>query len=80
MVDQQDASAANDSAFWWNRGTPPVGAYWWVGAYQTYTWIDPANEIIGMVWAQSTDLVKFPFMQDYHTLVYEAFDGSASSE
>jgi len=73
VVNQKTVAAINSNGFWWNRGTPPVGSYWWVGAYQTYFWIDPQNEIVGVFMAQSTDVMKYPFMQEFHTLVYEAF-------
>lgn len=60
------------NGFWWNRGAPPVGSCWWIGASNTYFWIDPTNEIIGLVLAQTTDVMRYPFMQEFHTLVYAA--------
>lgn len=73
VVDDQEG-APLENGFWWNRlGRPAVGSYWWVGALQTYFWIDPTNEIIGMVMAQSTDLVPFAYKQEFHTMVYDAY-------
>lgn len=59
------------NGFWWNKGAPPVGSYWWVGAYQTYFWIDPENKIIGLLMAQSVNM-QFPFMQEFHAMAYDA--------
>jgi len=71
------APATNGSGFWWNRGAPPAGSCWWIGASNTYFWFDPANEISGLVLAQTTDVMKYPFMQEFHTLVYEALKPEA---
>ena len=30
----------------------PAGIYRWLGYYSTYFWIDPENDLVGMVWAQ----------------------------
>jgi CubicO group peptidase (beta-lactamase class C family) len=60
--------------FWWHRGAPPVGSYGWIGAYMTDFWIDPSNEIIGMLFTQSADGMKYPFLPEFRELVYEAFD------
>lgn len=30
----------------------PVGIYRWLGYYSTYFWVDPANNLIAMVWTQ----------------------------
>jgi CubicO group peptidase (beta-lactamase class C family) len=30
----------------------PVGIYRWLGYYSTNFWVDPRNQVIGMVWAQ----------------------------
>lgn len=73
VVDDQEG-APLDNGFWWNqRGRPAIGSYWWIGALQTYFWIDPANEIIGMVMTQSSDLMPFGYKQEFHTMVYEAY-------
>jgi CubicO group peptidase (beta-lactamase class C family) len=75
----------NHPGFWWHRGAPPTGSYGWIGAYMTDFWIDPSNEIIGMLFTQSADGMKYPFLQEFRELVYEAFvngafRGSASND
>lgn len=74
VVDDEDV-APQPNGFWWNRGAPPVGSFWWVGAHQTYFWVDPTNEIIGMVMAQAAELMPYAYKQEFHTMVYEAFQG-----
>lgn len=77
VVDDKEG-APLDSGFWWNqRGRPAVGSYWWIGALQTYFWIDPANKIIGMVMTQSSDLMPFAYKQVFHTMVYEAYEAGS---
>jgi hypothetical protein len=34
----------------------------------TYFRFDPANEIIGLVLAQTTNAMEYPLMQEFHTL------------
>ncbi len=60
--------------FWWHRGAPPTHSFGWVGIYMTDFWIDPDNGVIGMLMTQAADGMRFPFLQEFHTMVYEAFD------
>jgi CubicO group peptidase (beta-lactamase class C family) len=30
----------------------PAGNYRWLGLYSTYFWVDPVNDLVGMVWTQ----------------------------
>ena len=57
------------------RPTPEgVGTFRWSGFASTYFWIDPKNDVIGMVWAQvlpSNGIVEAPFER----LVYQAITG-----
>ncbi len=78
VVEQKNAIASADD-WGWNRGAPPADSYWWVGAYQTYFWIDPTHEIVGLLFAQSTEGLKYPFMQEFHALVYEALEKEEAS-
>ena len=77
VVDDENAPPL-PNGFWWNRGAPPIGSYWWIGSYQTYFWIDPENEIIGMLMTQSIDM-PYPYKQEFHKMVYEAFRGGVVS-
>lgn len=74
VVDSQDAPPL-PNGFWWNRGAPPVGSYWWVGSFQTYFWIDPANRIIGILMTQSPEMMPYDYKQEFHTMVYGALGG-----
>ena len=74
VVDSQDVPPL-PNGFWWNRGAPPVGSYWWVGSFQTYFWIDPANRIIGILMTQSPEMMPYDYKQEFHTMVYGAFGG-----
>lgn len=73
VVDDQPGEAL-PNGFWWNQhGKPAIGSYWWIGSLQTYFWVDPTHEIIGMVMAQSIDM-PFPYKQEFHTMVYDAYE------
>jgi CubicO group peptidase (beta-lactamase class C family) len=58
------------------RPTPEaVGTFRWSGFASTYFWIDPKNDLIGMVWAQllpSNGAMEGPFVR----LVYDAISAS----
>ncbi len=71
------APEKNHPGFWWHRGAPPAGSYGWIGAYMTDVWVDPSNEIIGMLFTQSADGMKYLFLQEFRELVYEAFGNGA---
>lgn len=73
VVDSQDVPPL-PNGFWWNRGAPPVGSCWWVGALQTYFWIDPANRIIGILMTQSPEMMPYDYKQEFHTMVYKALE------
>ncbi|MBR9991208.1 MAG: beta-lactamase family protein [Gemmatimonadetes bacterium] len=48
------------------------GIYRWSGYVGTYFWIDPANDLIGMVWAQFTPGRTWDLEQEFQRLVYAA--------
>lgn len=50
----------------------PNGIYRWSGYVGTYFWIDPGNELIGMVWTQFTPGRTYTLEQDFQRMVYEA--------
>ncbi len=49
-----------------------VGTYAWAGAYNTYFFIDPDEELIGMVWSQHFPFRKYPIADQFKVAVYQA--------
>jgi CubicO group peptidase (beta-lactamase class C family) len=56
------------------KATLPGGAgiYRWSGYVGTYFWIDPANDLIAMVWTQLSPGRTYPLEKDFQRLVYAA--------
>ena len=50
----------------------PAGIYRWSGYVGTYFWIDPVNDLIGMVWTQFTPGRTYPLEQEFQRMVYES--------
>jgi CubicO group peptidase (beta-lactamase class C family) len=50
----------------------PVGTFRWSGYIGTYFWIDPANDLIAMVWTQFSPGARYPLELTFERLVYEA--------
>ena len=50
------------------------GVFRWAGAANTYFWIDPAAELIGMVWTQLNPFAAYDLERDFQTLVYDALE------
>ena len=46
--------------------------YGWVGAAQTYFWIDPAEEFIGLMMTQYMPIAPYPAQERFKTLAYQA--------
>lgn len=46
----------------------------WAGAANTFFWIDPANELIGMAWTQFNPFAIEPLEREFQTLVYGALE------
>jgi CubicO group peptidase (beta-lactamase class C family) len=59
-----------DSATAENPSAP--GTFGWAGAANTFFWVDPANELIGMVWTQHFPSFAHPLLADVKRLVYAA--------
>ena len=49
-----------------------VGSHFWWGASATTFWIDPAEELIGIVLLQMRPYTHFNLRQDMATLTYQA--------
>ena len=50
------------------------GVFRWAGAANTFFWIDPAAELIGMVWIQLNPFAAYDLEREFQTLVYEALE------
>lgn len=48
------------------------GSFWWQGAGNTYFWIDPQEEIIGLLMTQLADFGSHDYYPDFQRLVYDA--------
>ena len=51
-----------------------TGVFRWAGAANTFFWIDPEAELIGMVWTQFQPFTAYDLEREFQTLVYEAID------
>lgn len=49
-----------------------VGDVSWSGIANTFFWIDPTGEMIGMVWTQLQPYGRLDFRHQMHALVYAA--------
>lgn len=59
-----------DPAFAEPQGS--LGSYGWGGYAETYFWIDPVEEIIGVMMMQYLPSRTYPLRNNFHTLVYQA--------
>jgi CubicO group peptidase (beta-lactamase class C family) len=50
----------------------PVGTFRWSGYIGTYFWVDPANDLIAMVWTQFSPGSRYPLETLFEALVYSA--------
>ncbi len=50
----------------------PNGIYRWSGYVGTYFWIDPANQLIAMVWTQLSPGRMYPLEDEFQRRVYQA--------
>lgn len=53
-------------------GTGSIGEYGWGGAASTYFWIDPEEELIGLLMTQFYPSNAYRIRNEFHTLVYQA--------
>lgn len=49
-----------------------AGSFGWLGAYNTYFWIDRAEEMVGLLLAQFVPLGVYPLEAQFKTLAYQA--------
>ncbi|MCK4741228.1 MAG: beta-lactamase family protein [Anaerolineales bacterium] len=49
-----------------------LGSYGWGGYANTHFWIDPVEDIIGLLMMQYLPSRTYPVTDDFHTLVYQA--------
>ncbi len=50
------------------------GVFRWAGAANTFFWIDPEEELVGMVWTQVNPFGLYPIEREFQTLVYDAIE------
>lgn len=50
----------------------PIGVFRWSGYLGTYFWVDPANDLIAMVWTQLSPGNRYPLEAMFQELVYSA--------
>jgi CubicO group peptidase (beta-lactamase class C family) len=50
----------------------PAGLFRWSGYLGTYFWVDPANQLIAMVWTQHSPGSRYPLEATFQRLVYGA--------
>ena len=49
-----------------------VGEFGWAGAANTYLWIDPAEEVVALLFTQAFPFMHTPLDTEFKRLVYEA--------
>src|SRR5579859_1681605 len=54
------------------RALTSVGEFGWAGAAQTYFWVDPAEDFIGLMMTQHMPLEQYPVQQIFRNLAYQA--------
>ena len=54
------------------RALSSVGEYGWGGAANTYFWIDPAEDFIGLMMTQHMPLLPYPAQERFRNLAYQA--------
>jgi CubicO group peptidase (beta-lactamase class C family) len=54
------------------RALTSVGEFGWAGAAQTYFWIDPSEDFIGLMMTQHMPLGVYPVQQRFRNLAYQA--------
>ena len=54
------------------RALSSVGEYGWSGAAQTDSWIDPAENLIGLMMTQYMSIDPYPVLERFRNLVYQA--------
>ena len=54
------------------RQLTSIGEYGWAGAAQTYFWVDPAEEFIGLFMTQHMPMEPYPAQERFTNLAYQA--------
>jgi CubicO group peptidase (beta-lactamase class C family) len=55
-----------------SRALTSVGEFGWGGVAKTYFWIDPAEELIGLMMTQHLPIEVYPVQQIFRNLTYQA--------
>lgn len=55
-----------------HRRPGPPDIFRWSGYLGTYFWVDPANDLVAMVWTQHSPGGRYPLEARFQALVYEA--------
>ena len=56
------------------RTVTSVGEFGWAGAANTYFWVDPAEEFIGLMLTQHLPTAVYPYRELFKNLAYQAID------
>jgi len=59
-----------------DNGPWSAGSYSWGGFFATDFWVDPAEELIGILFTQTYPSGGFPLRERFRTLTYEALHGA----
>lgn len=71
----QEAGAAATpywGGFGWRPGRYSVGSFFWWGAFNTTFWVDPEEELIGVLMTQLRPYTHLNIRQDLATLAYQS--------
>lgn len=49
---------------------PPPGSFFWPGSQNTYFWIDPVNDLIGIFMTQYTGVGEYDFLAEFQSFLY----------
>jgi CubicO group peptidase (beta-lactamase class C family) len=55
-----------------SHATGSVGAFGWGGAASTDFWVDPKEELIGLIMPQFQPILYYPFVAQFNALAYQA--------
>ena len=50
------------------------GVHRWAGAANTFFWLDPTEQLVGMVWMQYGEFAAYEIEREFQTIVYEAIN------
>jgi CubicO group peptidase (beta-lactamase class C family) len=50
------------------------GVHRWAGAANTFFWIDPEEDLVGMVWMQYGQFAAYEIEREFQTIVYESIE------